>query len=486
MSNDLEYKEKYEKYKLKYINLKNIIQEGSAKGDDDDSPKGETIGEGDSDEDFSEDFGDDDFGEEDFGEEDFSDDNSSKGETIGQIPANIQQPLANIQQPVSVITWTPFLDANGKTYYHPSDNSPSFYLEQMPDTWKDASGTILNKAVLISQQKIQELQQQLKDQEKQGQQLNLQLQNQEKQLLETQQESPPTSPPGSPSTSPPGSPSTTKSTFFSGIKNLANNAYTGVQEAWARRQERIAKANAAKLETENKQRKLKETEDATKQLLADAKQAEAAAILAAAERAKTEAVKTEAVKTEQRKTKATNSQKQIRWAMKMRVIKGKLRVYFKPDNGGKPVWYHKMPNTWIDPKRKPVKKRNGLKDFLINNKESVLNLVLKDVKLFEFLPKKLIGDLFKSLPEKLRGDYYIALAAVKQNGMLLEFVPKLDNRNHEKDIVLAAVKENGFALQFAGKLQDDSSIVQEAFDRENRNRKVLNYASNRVYNKYYR
>jgi hypothetical protein len=457
MSNNLEYKEKYEKYKLKYINLKNIIQEGSAKGDDDDSPKGEIIGEGDSDDDFDDDFGEEnpsDFGD-DFGD-DFGEEDSSNGETIGQIPANIQQP-------VSVITWTSFLDANGKISYKPSDNSPSLYLEQMPDTWKDASGTILNKAVLIAQQQIQELQQKLKDQEKQGQQLNLQLQNQEQQLLETQQESPPTSPPGSPSSN-----SNKAASFFSGIASAASGAFSSLQAAYNRRQERIQAERAATEETKKQQQKLKETEAATKQLLAEAKQAEAKEILAAAERAKKEAVKSNKAL-----PIATNSQKQVRWAMKMKEIKGKLRVYFKPDNGNKPVWYKNMPNTWIDPKRNPVEKRNGLKDFLINNKESVLNLVKKNVDLFEFLPTK------------LREDYDIALAAVKINGLLLEFVPKFHNVNDEKNIVLAAVQQNGFALQFAGKLQDNSSIVEAAYKTENKNRHVLKYATDRVYKKYY-
>lgn len=68
-------------------------------------------------------------------------------------------------------------------------------------------------------------------------------------------------------------------------------------------------------------------------------------------------------------------------------------------------------------------------------------------------------------------EYQEVLATVQQDGLKLRDVdPKY---KQDKDIVMAAVKQNGLALQYAKKFNDDADVVRAAVDQ---NDKALEYA----------
>ena len=95
-------------------------------------------------------------------------------------------------------------------------------------------------------------------------------------------------------------------------------------------------------------------------------------------------------------------------------------------------------------------------DFLLANQETddynfILNLITK------------YPDSYKILSPKFKDIYELALCAVQHNGLLLQKVPFIFQKN--KELVLEAIKQNIHALRFANYFINDYEIISFAIDR---------------------
>ena len=61
--------------------------------------------------------------------------------------------------------------------------------------------------------------------------------------------------------------------------------------------------------------------------------------------------------------------------------------------------------------------------------------------------------------EELRGNKEVVLAAVRSNGLALQYANKFQT---DREVVLAAVQQNGYALEYAQRFQRDREIVLAA------------------------